>query len=771
MPVPPPRPVRLALLAAAVVALAAGARAQAPLTLVNDSTTTASVSFAFEDGQTLIEEDLRLQIALKEPPGFFGRLIGAGGGVYPFDPVILAKDVVRLRRHYVESGFPLAEVDYDVELDTAANAVDVTFLVAEGPPLLISGVEFAGPGQVPVAPLLAPEIRDGWADFTLDVALREGERLDLASRVRLQSQTISWLRNRGYAYADAGAEAFVDSTGLRADVRVKVNVGPRARFGEVRVQAVDGGLGGLGEGVVLRQLPFESGDLFDASALSEGQREVFGLGIFQLAVVDAAPGQEYGDETVDVLVRVRRGPPWVASAFLGYFSDGGVTVRAGVTNRNALGGARTLGADVEARTGIAGAGGQAVGGGPITDYRATVTFRQPYVLDRRLSYTLQPSVRERNDEIEASRQYEVANTLLYTRGPLRTAALSLAGRYRDLRRGQGLRLLDAGLLGLDPAPTLRSDALTAAVAGLGLDVTWGRVDDALRPARGVIVRPSLAVAGGDVSFARARLAGTLLAPLGRFGLVARATVGTVRGIGGSDPDDPDDYVLLRDQLFYAGGTSDVRGWSGARLGPKTIAVTPPVGPDGPNPPLDAATIRSAGDVNYVGIGGQAKVSASVQLDLPVPFGPPALGALVFVDGGRVWAPSDVPTGDLLRASGAPADLTLAALLDEEEAFRFGAGGGLQYLSPVGSIAFAIGVKLNPSTLDLVPAAVLYCGTSINDAEDPKCFGGDEINNPGEGTARGYLDARLSGTDFNPEDLPRDEVFGRLQFHLSIGQTF
>jgi outer membrane protein insertion porin family len=777
VPVPPLRPALLAALALAAAGCG-GSRpaADVPLTLVDDATTVSSVSFTFPDGgPSLLVDDLRLEIATTEPPGAIAELLVGDDGVYPFDPIFLAKDVVRLRRYYVESGFPLVEVDYEVALDTADNAVDVTFLVTEGPPLLIDSVSFAGPGQAPVAPELAPEVRDDWAAFTRGVALDGGGRLGQADLLRLQSRTVSWLRNWGYAYADAGAEAFVDSTGLRADVRVKVNVGPRARFGEVRVVTADegGGLGTLSRDAILRELPFEPGDPFDASALTEGQREVFGLGLFQLAVVDVAPDQAFGDETVDVVVRVRRGPPRVLTGFLGYFSDGGVTARAGATHRNAFGGARTAGVDLEARTGLLGAPGQAIDGGPITDYRATLTFRQPYVLDRRLSYTLQPSFRRRNDEIEASEQYEVANTLLFTQAQLRTAALSLTGRYRDLSRGQGLRLLDAGLLGLDPAATIRSDALTAAVVGLGLDVTWGRVDDALRPARGVVVRPSLAVAGGDVSFARARLAGTALGAVGRVGLVARATVGAVRGIAGSDPDDPADYVLLRDQLFYAGGTADVRGWGGARLGPKTIAVTPPATSDEPNPPLDAATIRSAGDVNYVGVGGELKASASVQANLPlpaVPFFGPNLSGVAFLDAGRVWAPSDVPTDDLLRTSGSAADATLADLLDEEDAVRFGTGAGLQYLSPVGAISVAVGFKLNPSTLDLVPAAVLYCGTSIEDADDPRCFGGDEIDSPGEGAARGYLDARLSGSDFDPSLLP-ERFFQRFQFHIAIGQTF
>lgn len=779
---------RLAALLALLLAAAAsapGARAQAPLTLVNDNTTVSSVGFEFEDHQTLLLEDLELQIATQAPPSgpvaFIVGLVSSDPNVYPFDPIEVARDVVRLERFYDESGFPRADVDYDVTLDTSSNTVDVTFLIEEGPPLLIDEVTFAGPGQVEVPTLLAPELRDDWAEYARRIRLRSGQRLSRAGRVRLQTETTAWLRNRGYAFANASAESFPDSTGLEADVRVKVNVGPRATFGDIRVLGADSSatVPGIPDGVILRELPFESGDLFDASALEEGQREIFGLGVFQLAVVDIASGQARSDTTVDVTVRVRRGPARVLNGFLGYFSDGGVTVRGQASHLNLLGGAQRLSVGAEARTGIGGIGGGSISGGPIRDYRATVTFRQPYVLDRRLSYSFQPSVRDRDDEIERSLQGEVANTLLFTEDQIRTAALSLTGRYRDLSRGQGVRFVDGGFFELTPRPTI-PNSLTATTGVLGTDITWGRLDDPLQPREGFVLRPSASVAGGDVSYARARLAATVLRPVGEaMGLSGRLTVGTLVPLGGTDADDTSDYVLLRDQLFYAGGTTDVRGWAAARLGPKTLTVTPPASGSETSDPV---AITSPGDVNYVGIGGRIKASGSVQLNLPLPLGP-QWGASVFVDGGQVWDPSTVPSQALLRQTGAPADSTLARLIEDEGGLKVAVGAGIQYLTPVGYVSFGLGVKVNPSYFDLRQPARVYCGDSIYDADAPQCFSGAV---PGPDEAIGYLDARLNGTDFDPEAIPVTDVFGdsflsvlsfldpllrRGQFYISIGQTF
>ena len=769
----------LALLAAA----ARPALAQAPLTLVDDETTVSSVGFDFVGGQTLEVADLLLQVATKAPPGrLFGVFPRGGGGTYPFNPIEVAKDVVRLTRHYEDSGFPLAEVDYDVVLDTTDNTAAVTFVVEEGPPLLVGAVSFAGPGQSEVAAVLPPEVRDEWAEFTDATPVGTGDRLDRFALVQLQSSTIAWLRNRGYAWADAGAEQFPDSTGLVADVRVKVNVGERAVIGPVRVE----GDSSLARGVVLRELPFATGDRFDASELVEGQREIFGLGLFTLALVDVDPSAVRGSPTVPVVVRVRRGPSRVVDGFAGYFTDGGLTLRGGVTHRNAFGGARQLGANVEWRTGIGsgigGGGTRSVSGGPIRDFRVAVPFRQPFFFDRRLSYTLQPSYRDRDDEIESSVQAEVANTVLYTRSPLRTVALSLTGRARDLSRGLGIRLLDAGAFASPPGPLL-PDTLRAVTGVLGADVVWGTLDDPLQPTRGYVVRPSLSAAVGDVSYGRARLAGSATVPLRgrRANVVARGVLGGLFSVGRTSPDAVADYVQFRDQLFYAGGTNDVRGWAAARLGPKTLSVTPPVETPGVLP--DPSLVTSPRDVNTVGIGGRYKALASVQLNLPLDRLGPQWGAHVFLDAGGVWGAAAAATTGLIRAGGAAADSTLADVLEKDGGLRVGAGLGLQYLTPVGFVSAGLGFKLNPSYLDLRDPARVYCGDSIYDppeGEDPVCFGGAEVNDPGSGAARGYVDARLNGSDFDPNLIPERSVFGvelldfvfrRLQPYVSIGQTF
>lgn len=715
----------------AVLVAAGAARAQAPLFLVDEQTQVRNVFFRYVDTRTFDPPRLREQIATTAP-GFLDRgvvgrirqtlpLLGEPGA-YPFVPIELQRDVVRLRRFYERNGFPEASVDYLVRLDTSDNRVNVLFVIEEGPELLISEVRILQEGQL-VVETIPEDLREEWIRFRRGVDLRAGERLDEFSLTALQSQVGAWFRERGYPFVNVGAERFIDETGLRASVQLKVDPGPRARYGAITIEGAES----VRDRVVERELPFRTGDPFRASELSEGRREIFGLNLFQLALVDVAPDQA-PDSTVDIRVRVREGPRRVVNAYTGYFDRGGLTGRIQFTHRNFLGDARTFIAAAEARTGLLGT--VRVGGLPLTDYSGSLTLRQPYVFHRQLSAGATVLARQRNDEIERSDQAEFSTTLLLERAPLQTAALTASANYRVLRldEGRSFSLLDPETLGLA--------SLGATTGALDAAITFGLVDNPLQPRQGFILRPGARLSTGLISdFPYARLRGTATGflPFGQTGsVVARVTGGFIAPFAPTQPDSLRDYLLLRDQLFFAGGTTDVRGWAETQLGPKLFDVFFPRDPDEPDGFGDPVPR------GFFGIGGRGKLSFSLQANLPLPFAE-RFGANVFLDGGRVFAPSRAYTDVLTEGPGFE---TFRDVLEREGGYRFGTGAGVQYLTPVGFINVALGYKLNPSFLD------------VRRDDD-------------------LIDIYLRSVNFEPIDLESypASFLRRFQLHFSIGQNF
>ncbi|MEM1055754.1 MAG: BamA/TamA family outer membrane protein [Bacteroidota bacterium] len=761
------RPLPLVVLSLLLVA-SVEAQEGAPLVLVNDDTEVRALGFEAIDGAlTFDAAALELQIATTAPSfceTAFLRCFGIGQPEpHPFNPIELQKDVVRLERYYARNGFPRALVDYEVVLDSSSNRTDVTFQIAEGPPLLIEQVELGKPGAPPISERLAPELRPKWEAFARSLSLEEGERLTEFSLIELQNRARQWLRRRGYARADVGYERFLDSTGLAATVRLKVIPGPRAVYDEVRIERVDSlGQAAISDAVLLREMPFRVGDTFDAQDLVVGQREIFSLGTFQLATVDVENELPPFDSTVTVVIRVREAPLKVLRGFGGYFTEGGVSVRGEATHRNTFGGARQATFSFEARTGILDQSNVVDG---LFDYRASLALRQPYLFSRALSLTVTPSLRRRNDEIERAESVSLTNTVLYTRKPLQTAGLTASVQTRrvDAFRSGASGFLDLGSV---------ADELAVTTSAVGLEVTAGFVDNPLQPRSGFILRPSARIAVpplSDFGYGRAALTVSGFYPLSdRSGLSGKFTGGVFQTQGDTDLQDPATYLLLRDQYFYSGGASDVRGWAVTQLGPKLINFRVEEFDLENNAGVDSVTTVTG----YVGLGGRSKLAGSLQANLPFFLGP-QWGSNVFLDAGIIPSAFDADLDGAFGAS--PATEAFEDILSREGGLRYAAGAGLQYLTPVGFIGVAVGYKLNPSYLDLRDPETLLCGP--DDRRSPIPNGGGRLE-----CDAGFAEAAANGEDFAFDDVEASRLsfFGLFDFpvparsfqlQFTFGQSF
>jgi outer membrane protein insertion porin family len=223
---------------------------------------------------------------------------------------------------------------------------------------------------------------------------------------------------------------------------------------------------------------------------------------------------------------------------------------------------------------------------------------------------------------------------------------------------------------------------------LGLSIVFGEVDNPVGPRNGYITRASVEAAGpaaiSTVQYGRLEASVTGFLPLGRSaGLVARVSGGRLLPFGESVPDSLGDILpellRLRDAVFTAGGTGDVRGWGNGLLGPKV--------PDLRLIEQGDSVVASAD--RYLVLAGLARLTGSLELRMPFPFLGPRHGTHLFLDAGRIWTPDN-----RFYDSSAPRDP-----LGQEKPF-FGTGFGVEFGTIVGPLRIDLGYKLNPSPLDL-----------------------------------------------------------------------
>lgn len=686
------------------------------LFLVNAETRVGSLGWRFPSGAAVEPSSLRDHVALRGPGSFvwlrsaLDFLPGISGPQYaPFSPLVLQRDVVRLRKVYRDAGFPHVEVDYEVALDTANNRVSVTMVVDQGRPLVIDSVEVdvveAADGAVSAAPRveLPEELRDEWASFLEELGDARGERFSQEERSRLANRTTDWFRERGYPWASVSV-AEADTTDLQVSVRLTAAPGTRARVREVRIEGNER----LSRNVLAREIPIEPGDWYEQSRVADGQQELYQLDIVRQALGDVVQ-DESGDSTVVIRYRVSEGLPHLVWGRIGWRSESGVGGEAHWQHRDFFGGARTFTASTSFESGWA-----SLEANSLRTVGVSLLVRQPYVYDRKISASVGPFARFRDDFRDRSFLFGLETSLIYRQQSLETMMLQ-----HELSR---LRVDDTHQLTPLKEVIEQGDSVFAPIfvkSIFKLRGTYGTLDDRINPSRGYLVESNLEVSGptgvSDVEFFRAGLKAMTIFPLSRhLSLFARASAGRLFPFGESDPgsDAPRTRAVvgIRDAMFTAGGTNDVRGWGNGLLGSKIPDVG--VAEDG--------TVVAS---RFVPAGGLARITGTVELGLPFPFLRRPHRTFLFLDGGRVWSPGEAFD---------PGDPEL-----RREGWAFGTGGGMEFGTLVGPIRIAVGYKMNPLPVDLLL--------------------------PGE-VARAIID------DVPLEEL-ETESFRRWHLHFSIGRSF
>ena len=673
-------------LGAVLWALALSARlalAQDAPSGITRATEVRTIQFRYEGTEDIGEETLREQIALTAQGGMVGlrRLFGFLPFVTPvgehlFDPLELQRDVIRLRNLYRQSGFLQAAVSYDVRYDAKKDLIDVTYVVNEGPPLLLRRLEYQAKGGGP--PRLPPGTEGKWSAlqrFERD----EPQRLGQVELQGIAARAGRWFRVNGYPFAIATAEAAVDTAANRVDVTVSIHQGPRTRIRGYEVTGNET----VPARQLTRQLPLRPGDWYDADKLEEGRQQLIQLDIVRLALVDV-DRRTADDSSAIVRLQVTENPPNLVSGDVGFASDGGVSSQAEWTNRSFLRGVRTLTVAGVAQTGLL-----ALESPAQRLYRFGATLLQPYVGHRRLSLAGGPFIEYRDDARDRSWAYGADASLVWAAAPLQSVSLGYTfSRRRILEYGFGEDLEPEEylpILGLAEPGGAGTLDRTIDRGIIRLEGNYGYLDEFANPRRGFVLRPRLEVtapgAFNSSDYLLLDLGGTAFLPVtDRIGFALRGSAGRIWPSGGGLPRDGESPFLallrLRDVTFTAGGTRDVRGWGSQLVGPKIPEVRRQSEDEGGGFVSD----------RYTPVGGLARLSGTAELRLPLPGFAEEWQTFLFLDGGRVWIPDD------RFALGIP-EL-------EQDDFFAAAGGGISYQTIVGAVQLALGYKLNPSALDL-----------------------------------------------------------------------
>ena len=181
-----------------------------------------------------------------------------------YDPSVLSRDLERVERYYRARGFYEAKVTAARVLQLDRRHVSIEIRVVPGPAVVVRNVHLPAPFDVSVKLTQARHVLESGAVF------------DEARFDQLKSGLQHVLKDDGFPFAKVEAKAHIDLLTHTADIEGRVEPGPAARYGELKVE----GLKAISETLVRDTLAIDEGAPYSQSELAQARQALLNLGVF-----------------------------------------------------------------------------------------------------------------------------------------------------------------------------------------------------------------------------------------------------------------------------------------------------------------------------------------------------------------------------------------------------------------------------------------------------------------------------------------------------------
>lgn len=531
------------------------------------------------------------------PPGFLHN------GAFSQDE--LKKDENAILQLYYQHGYLSTRVESKAAWSEDKTQVAVSVKIDEGVQTRVASVTYDG--NTLISDEQAMEAIDLKPGANFREYMMESDKNKLAALIS----------EKGYPYVRVESEVELGKNDAQAQIVYRIDKGIYVKMGQVYVT----GNFRTSERVIRRELEIHPGEPFSPEKLLQTQRNIRDLDIFESVQFKAIGLQEKAD-TVDLFVEVAERRPFAVSFGGGYDTRRNLFVHARAEDNNLLG--------LDMTTWVAGEMSQ-------IGHRAEWGFREPRLLGSKIAMSLGLFVEEEDEFNQAFGVRTYGASAGFNRKLFEKLNVSLGLRFENREQ---FRHDDAAALPDDyDEDEFRPRRIVVGSPAVSFDTR----DSFINPKKGVF-----ASLGADIStglensvddFIKYRIdARWYVTPFKRLTFALRGLGGWIDPYGDVDKA-PDD------QLFFLGGTSDIRGFD------ENLLLR-----DADGDPLGGHETLMGGIEARIGLGANFELA-------------------LFYDIGRV--------SDYLKESGDTGD------------FRSTAGAGIRYITPVGPIGFLYGFKLDP----------------------------------------------------------------------------
>jgi len=331
-----------------------------------------------------------------------------------FSKGILENDLVKLKHFYQEEGYLHVSLESEISsIDYEEDQLEITILISEGDPVVVDFVrmkiDYGTRSKIPEVDSLLGQVT---SRFELEHGVRFRDAGVQADRMKIMRGFV----NSGYPYIEVTPDLSHNRKKNIAGITWLIRPGPRCYFGQIAIQAEDE----ESQKIILDQLQFSEGNLFQQVLLDTSHRDIYGLGLFQVVAIKAMFTTDK-ETIIPVRITTKRAPEYTTRFGVGYGSEDKFRAFGEVQKLGFLGGTRRL--------------GFAVRHSALEPYYLDLRFRQPAFLTRLTELIVNPFLRKQDEPGFKVKRLGIKTTIVHQL-PLRING-SLTYTYEEVTQDSG----------------------------------------------------------------------------------------------------------------------------------------------------------------------------------------------------------------------------------------------------------------------------------------------------------------------------------------------
>lgn len=509
--------------------------------------------------------------------------------IFKNKPTIYDEEILRISKDelinfYNVEGFVNVKIHPSVEFSSKnKRRVNIIFHIEENLPITIDKINIVCRDS-----LVCPKIEQLF-DKNKNISAKKGAIFRDENIKEDQSKINDFMVSQGYPFVQVHPTIKADTTTHTAEIDWNINSGRLSYLGEVSITSNNR----TPDKTILKQLDFKKGDIYKRDKLNKSQLQIFQLGTFHIASIQAKLAEAKSD-TIPIEIVTKEAPKHSVKVGVGYGREDKIRTFVDYTILNFTGGARRL--HLYAKH------------SHIEPYKFEATFTQPAFLSPNSTISFSPSIGKVNEVsyqlfgygANIKFQQKFTNNISGSFSPFYefvkfdTTAISKNTDIRQLKSAYSKNGFNIGVIFDNSFP--KNDPSHGWSVALNNKVNTNLFK-------------------GNYPFIKIQAEIKKFIPVGNATTLAfKLKSGIINPINNS--------TVPVEERFYAGGSRSVRGWQRFMLGPANSGIP---------------------------TGGNSNLEITFEPRIKI-YGP--LSMVVFIDAGNVWEENNkIKIDDLKYAVG------------------------------------------------------------------------------------------------------------------------